>query len=316
MGKRGRKRVGAALAALMLQFALAAAGGEGGWSDAPDLGGGERRLEDLYFSPESVELDERDRRALGLIQAWRRGEVLAESPAAGPDGAVEFLYGAERPSIVCAVLQLTDIELQAGEAVTGVNLGDSVRWQVQPAVSGGNVPHLLVRPREVGLDTSMVVATDRRTYHFRLRSHRSEYLPRVRFHYPEEALAKWAALGEGAARRREADTLPETREYLGDLDFGYRIEGKAPWKPVRVYSDGTRTVLEMPKSFRQGEAPALLALEKSGRLFRSSEPTLLNYRIQGRRYLVDAVLERAILVAGVGGGQTRVSITRLPAGRE
>jgi type IV secretion system protein VirB9 len=37
---------------------------------------------------------------------------------------------------------------------------------------------------------------------------------------------------------------------------------------------------------------------------------MVNYRMQGDRYVVDRVLDRAELVTGVGSGQTRVLITR------
>lgn len=268
--------------------------------------------EDLYFSPESVQLTAKEKTAIAVAHAWQRGEIMTANPVAGPDGAIEFLFGAERPSVVCAVMQITDIELQAGESVTGVNLGDAVRWQIQPAVSGGDVTHILVRPRQVGLDTSMVVTTDRRTYHIRLKSHRTEYMPRVRFNYVEDAVAKWEALRTKGAEKRERDTIPETNEYLGDLDFNYSVKGKAPWKPVRVYSDGVKTILEMPSRMRQTEAPTLLVVRREGRLFRKSEQVMVNYRVQNGRYIVDAVFDRAVLIAGVGGNQEKVTIARTP----
>ncbi|MDR1613846.1 MAG: P-type conjugative transfer protein TrbG [Planctomycetota bacterium] len=272
-------------------------------------------LEDLYYSSGSVELTAKEKAAIAIAEAWQQGEALTMNPVAGPDGSIEFLFGAERPSIVCAVMQITDIELQAGEAVTGVNLGDSVRWQVQPAVSGGDVTHILVRPRQVGLDTSMVVTTDRRTYHIRLRSHRVEYLPRVRFSYMEDALAKWDAVKAKAAEKREAATIPETNEYLGDLDFNYQVAGKAAWKPVRVYNDGVKTILEMPARMRRTEAPTLLVVRKEGRVLKKAETVLVNYRVQRGRYIVDAVFDQAVMVVGVGGNQERVTITRTPQAR-
>jgi type IV secretion system protein VirB9 len=268
--------------------------------------------EDLYFSPESVRLTAKEKMAIAVARAWQRGEIMTANPVAGPDGAVEFLFGAERPSVVCAVMQITDIELQAGESVTGVNLGDAVRWQVQPAVSGGDITHILVRPRQVGLDTAMVVTTDRRTYHIRLRSHRTEYMPRIRFNYVEDAVAKWEAIKTRAVEKRERDTIPETNEYLGDLDFNYTVKGKAPWKPVRVYNDGVKTILEMPARMRQTEAPTLLVVRKEGRLFRKSEQVMVNYRVQNGRYIVDSVFDQAVLVAGVGGNQQKITVTRTP----
>ena len=37
---------------------------------------------------------------------------------------------------------------------------------------------------------------------------------------------------------------------------------------------------------------------------------MINYRLQGDRYIVDAVFDKAILVAGVGSNQNRITITR------
>ena len=274
--------------------------------------GNDALLEDLYYSPESVQLTEKEKAAIAIAETWRQGEAMTANPVVGPDGAIEFLFGAEQPSIIAAVMQITDIELQAGEAVTSVNLGDSVRWQVQPAVSAGDVTHILVRPRQVGLDTSMVVTTDKRTYHIRLRSHRTEYMPRVRFHYVEDALKKWEGIKARRAEQRERDTIPETNEYLGDLDFNYAVTGKAPWKPVRVYNDGMKTILEMPERMRQTEAPTLLVVRKEGRLLKKADQVMVNYRVQSGRYIVDAVFDQAVLIVGVGGNQEKVTITRTP----
>ncbi len=292
----------AALTALF--FAAPCIAGEGGDQDAlPD---------DLYFLKDSLRLTPKEMNALAIAKSWQQGDVMTENPVVGQDGSIEYLFGAEQPSVVCAVMQITDIELERGESVTSVNLGDSVRWQVQPAVSGGDVTHILVRPKQVGLETSMVVTTDRRTYHISLRSHRAEYMPRVKFFYIEDAISKWRAIQGAAAAKREAATIPETKEYLGDLDFAYTVSGKASWKPVRVYNDGTKTILEMPDSFRRKDAPTLLVVRKEGRIFRKSEQVLVNYRVQNGRYIVDAVFDQAVLVVGVGGNQEKVTIARNP----
>jgi type IV secretion system protein VirB9 len=269
-------------------------------------------LEDMYFSPESVQLTAKEKEAIAIAEAWRRGEIITVNPVVGPDGSIEFLFGAEQPSVVAAVMQITDIELQAGETITSVNLGDTVRWQVQPAVSAGDTTHILVRPRQVGLDTSMVVTTDKRTYHIRLRSHRTEYMPRVRFNYIEDSLKKWETIKTRAVEKRERDIIPETNEYLGDLDFNYTVMGKAPWKPVRVYNDGVKTILEMPERMRRTEAPTLLIVRKEGRLLQKADQVMVNYRVQNGRYIVDAVFDQAVLISGVGGNQEKVTVARAP----
>ena len=267
-------------------------------------------LDDLYFSKDNVQLTAKEMNALAIAKEWQSGDIMTENPVVGRDGSVEFLFGAEQPSVVCAVMQITDIELERGESVTSVNLGDSVRWQVQPAISGGDVTHILLRPKQVGLETSMVVTTDRRTYHVRLRSHRTEYMPRVKFFYIEDAISKWQAIKTAAAREREAATIPETNEYLGDLDFGYTVSGKASWKPVRVYNDSAKTIIEMPSTLNQQDVPTLLVVRKDGRILKKSDQVLVNYRVQSGRYIVDAVFDKAILIVGVGGNQEKVTITR------
>jgi type IV secretion system protein VirB9 len=287
--------------------------------DAPALGdeGRDMLLDDLFFSGPDNVLTEKEKEAVRIAEAWQRGEIIAHNPVIGPDGSIEFLYGAERPSIVCAVMQITDIELQAGEKVVSINLGDTVRWVVQPAVSAGDTTHIIVRPREIGLDTSMVVTTDRRTYHMRLRSHRTDYMPRVRFAYVEDALEKWENVRAAAVAKRKADTIPETNEYLGDLHFGYTVKGKARWKPVRVYNDSVKTIIEMPRAMAETEAPTLMISRKMGRIFKKRELTIVNYRVQGSRYIVDAVFDEAVMIVGVGGNQERITITRNPkAGEE
>ncbi len=80
------------------------------------------------------------------------------------------------------------------------------RWsRPSPAAAPTEVQHLIIKPMDVGLETSLIVTTNRRSYHFRLRSHRTEYMPQVSFTYPEEAQAKWDAI-----QRRESRSAPTT----------------------------------------------------------------------------------------------------------
>ena len=66
----------------------------------------------------------------------------------------------------------------------------------------------------------------------------------------------------------------------------------------------------MPAAMQQTESPSLLVVRKDGGLFTDAETVMVNYRVQGDRYIVDSVFEKAILIAGVGGNQDRVTITR------
>ena len=270
-------------------------------------------LNDLYFSTQNPTLTPQERAALAIAQQWKASSATGIKPAPGPDGSIRFLFGASQPSIVCAVLQVCDVELQAGEQVNSLHLGDTVRWTVEPAITGFGpleVQHLIIKPMDVGLATSLVVTTNRRTYHLQLRSHRTAFMPRVAFTYPEDALAKWNAIRTRKAHERQEKTLPETGEYLGNLDFNYDIAGSAAWKPLRVYHDNVKTIIQMPATLAQTEAPTLLVVRKDGSLFSEEETVMVNYRVQGDRYIVDTIFDQAILIAGVGSNQDRVTITR------
>ncbi|WP_246732967.1 P-type conjugative transfer protein TrbG [Rhizobium ruizarguesonis] len=161
-----------------------------------------------------------------LSRKWRGTPGLVTT---GPDGKVIFLFGETQPSVVCSPLQVCDIELQGGEIVRDVLVGDTVRWKVEPATSGatgGQAIHLIVKPSEPGLLTSMVVTTSRRTYHIQLKSHPSQYMARIGFEYPEDVSTKLADINA----RLETGGIPGTAP--DKLNFSYSVSGSAPWKAV------------------------------------------------------------------------------------
>ena len=268
-------------------------------------------LADQYFSKNEPKMTPQELAAVAIGKKWQEGQDV--KPFQGPDGSINWPYlpGKQYP-VMCAVLQVCDVALQPGENVNGMNVGDP-RYTVEPAVTGsgaGQVLHLILKPLDVGLDTTLVLTTDRRTYHFRLRSSRSALMPFVSFTYPEDAMAKWDAIKAREVKVRQDNTIPQTGEYLGNLDFNYTVSGSTRWKPTRVYNDGRKTIIEMPSTMQQSEAPALLVVRKDGGLFTDAETQMVNYRVQGDRYIVDTIFDKAILVSGVGSSQDKVTITR------
>lgn len=280
-----------------------------GWSFAWGVGDDPA---DTYFSKQNPVLTPQEKAAIAIAQRWASANATGMKPVTGPEGSVLFMYGMQQINVVCAVLQVCDIELQPGELVNNLNVGDP-RFTVEPAISGvgaNEVQHLIVKPLDVGLKTLLVVTTNRRTYHIHLSSHRTKFMPRVGFTYTEDAVAKWEAIRRQETQEKHDGTIPGTGEYLGDLNFGYDITGSAPWKPVRVFNDGHKTIIQMPAAMSQTEAPTLLVVRKDGGVFKDAETVMVNYRVQGNRYIVDSVFEKAILITGVGAGQDRVTIVK------
>ena len=258
----------------------------------------------------SAPLNAKEQTAVSLARRWADRNDM---PHAGEDGVVRFLYGSTLPTVVCAPLQVCDLALQPGEIVNNVNLGDKVRWNVSPGISGspaGQVTHLIIKPTDAGLISSMTIDTNRRTYAIKLISTQHSWMPLVAFDYPDEMQRQWSAYQQNVAWGAAASTLP-TGENVANLDFGFRLSGDSPaWRPLRVYTDGAKTYIQFPHAMAFGSAPALVGLDNDGGWFSSPSQQMVNYRIAGDRYVVDQVLDRAELVSGVGSGQTRVTITR------
>lgn len=244
-------------------------------------------------------MSQNETKGTNISSQWRGTRGLVTE---GEDGKVVFLFGEVQPSVVCSPLQVCDIELQAGEVVRDVLVGDTVRWKVEPATSGavgGQAIHLIVKPAEPGLLTSMVVTTSRRTYHIQLKSHPTQYMARVGFEYPEDVSTKLADINA----RLEASTIPGAGVPAEQLNFGYSVSGGASWRPTRVYSDGSKTYIQFPRSMTAQDAPVLFVVS-------GGENRIVNYRMRNGMMVVDYNVDRAILVSGVGWKQQKVTISR------
>ncbi|MDR6955675.1 type IV secretion system protein VirB9 [Ancylobacter sp. 3268] len=256
----------------------------------------------LLASPTCVKaqgLSANEAKGTGISGRWRGSPGVVTR---GPDGKVVFLYGEIQPSVVCSPLQVCDIELQPGEVVRDVLVGDTVRWKVEPATSGaadGQAIHLIVKPSEPGLVTSMVVTTSRRTYHIQLKSHQSEYMARIGFAYPEDVSTRMADINA----RIEASTIPGAGLPAEQLQFEYSVSGRAGWRPSRVYSDGQKTYIQFPRSITGQDAPVLFVTS-------GGQSRIVNYRMKGDMMIVDYHVDRAVLVSGVGWNQEKVTIRR------
>jgi type IV secretion system protein TrbG len=243
------------------------------------------------------------------IGAWKAG---SQAPIIRKEDFIQYPYALTEAVVTCQPIRVCDVELEAGEEILNVSLGDSSRWLASPAFSGAAdalTPHLLVKPTEVGIATNAVVTTTRRTYYLGLVS-RTDATParRVKFYYPQDLLEQATGVfrAKAAERRRERETTIARLPGLAEaLNFEYRIEGDpVPWRPVRVFDDGTHVYIQMPPAMRVTEAPALLVQARAG------ETALVNYRLRLPYYIVDRLFETALLIVGVGSHQERVTIRR------
>lgn len=262
------------------------------------------------LSPDNVKLNVKEIDSIRLANQWKNHP---DRPHHGADGSVKYLFGATLPTLICTPLQVCNIALQPGEVVNDVHAGDNARWKITPAMMGTKenaTTVIVVKPTDAGLVTNLSVATDRRLYSIKLVSTQNKWMPVLSFDYPDDIEREWAAYREQHEQQVFNTTL-STGQNVANLDFGFCISGDNPrWKPIRVYTDGSKTYIQFPSASFSGEAPALVDRSNDGGLFSKASEKIVNYRVIGDRYVVDKVLERASLIVGVGRHQTEVTITR------
>jgi len=209
--------------------------------------------------------------------------------------------------VYAAVNQVTGIALEAGEKLTSVSAGDTVRWVVGDTTSGEGAAaqvHVLVKPFAADLQTNLVITTDRRAYHLELKSTDGTYMASVSWTYPASDLI--ALKARNADANAAAATVVDQGVNLDDLRFRYRLEGDAPWKPIQVFDDGAKVYIRFPAGLAQGEAPPLFVIGPDGK------PALVNYRVRGTTYIVDRLFAAAELRLGTAP-QRVVRIVRTDA---
>lgn len=195
--------------------------------------------------------------------------------------------------------QITEIALEPGETLVGsgpVAAGDTTRWVIGDTESGAGETrrvHILVKPTRAGIETNLVINTDRRTYLVELRSREKPYMPSVAWAYPEERTAR-------ARIAASTPVLPGPAERR----YRYRIEGdRPPWRPRAAFDDGRKVYIEFPRGIAQGELPPLFVIGPDGK------PELVNYRAHGNLLIVDRLFAAAELRLG-GDKQQKVRIVR------
>ncbi len=186
-------------------------------------------------------------------------------------GAIYELYTS--PSFISAIL------LEPGETLGDVAAGDTSRWMVQETNAESEIDGrtiVLVKPQTSGLRTNIVLVTDRRTYTIEaIAQAGSAYSAQIAWCYPAEEVARMASVDQ--------------------LNFGYRVRatrgGRPNWMPTRVFDDGRRTWIEMPEAVASSDLPPLFVVTGEG-------AELVNYRVQGQRYMVDRIFDVAELRLG------------------
>lgn len=259
-----------------------------------------------YLNGINSNLKPKEAKGAALAYEWMNKNDM---PGRGDAGAVIFQFGASMPTLVCAPMYVCTIRLQPGETMSQMDLADNVRWKVTASASGSGentTSYILIKPTDSGLSTNLTITTDRRLYVIKLVSRIDDWMPLVAFNYPEDQQRAFEQYQAQVKARRDA-TIMSDGGNVSALDFGFKMRGDNPsWKPLRIYTDGAKTYIQFTKqvSSSNQELPTLLSVGTD------NKEQLINYRLVVDRFVVDSIIDRAMLISGVGRKQVKVDIIR------
>lgn len=299
---------------------------------------------------DNVDLDDRDLKTLSKLDLLDAKQVAGTAYKAG---LVTFAYGSGIPTVVCALLELTDLAFEKGESILSVQLGDSVRWNIESAISGSandSVEHLIVKPLEAGLKTSMLITTDRRTYHIRLKSTEADFMPAVVFSYPNSlklpskkhygddsylqytsnyesnedhndysetnsSLKNYSSVQNVSYEGNSRPALNVAATYNDSTqrrNYNYSVDGDSKIIPQNVYDDGKRTFIVMNNPINSSYLPVLQEISSESFLFFGEDKTnIINFTYFDNTFVVDGIYSHLRLISKNGEEKQSADVVRL-----
>ena len=243
--------------------------------------------------------------------------VAARAPSRSDDfvgGVQVFAWSPGRVfEVWTAPLRVTTLTLAPGETLQSKAAGDTVRWQIGEASSGSGAEartHVMLKPLERGLETNLILTTNRRVYLIDLKSGATDAF-NAAVAWDAGASAAETTAGPGPMALAEVRISDPVATPEGPLDGRYRIEPqgrRARWTPTAVFNDGVRTFITLDPDVQVDEAPVLFVVAPDG------ETQMVNYRQVGGLFVVDRVFDRAELRLGDRHPQI-VRIRRVSGGR-
>lgn len=209
------------------------------------------------------------------------------------DDAIRFDYDAGSTyQVYCRPGFTTDVQLQKGEKVLKITAGDKTNWEYRYMPTNEGY-HLYISPVQMGLETNLIIITDKHNYQLRLSTDKQFY-PIVRWNYPQEYYEV----------QDEKNIVMEVKS-VDQLDFNYSITQAEsyPWTPETVFSDGFRTFIRMPQQQAEKYRP-LLMVKKGGKWL------LAQYAIKNDAIVVGEVFNEAMLMIGNADNRKIVRINK------
>ena len=191
------------------------------------------------------------------------------------DGALKaFVYKEQKLyQIHCQTFHTTMIALEPGEQLLEVPyISESEVWRLSRGTGlsdGQAVQYLMLKPDKSGLDSTMIIITDRRVYQMQIMSFNDHYMPYVRWTYNDTARQQWVlanaqkVLNGGKDEEKKGPSAIE--DIIGEVadvySFDYEVKAtgktKPVWHPVVVFDDGASTYIILDKKCVNMDMPSV-----------------------------------------------------------
>ena len=259
------------------------------------------------YVPESKKSDNDYKKLTGIEAVTDSQKRATQKPENYQSGTFFYQFNENFVyEIYAQPYHLTDIQLQPGEVVIGTPLlsEDESVWELTAGVAkepgtGADIQHLFVKPTYSKQDSTLIIITDRRVYHFRLKSFSDTHMAMVKFTYPLEKNV-WAKKSENEnGRSIENDFLRTSNPEL--LSFDYKIKysrfKKPEFLPTRIYDDGQCTYIQVQELVLQKKLPVLF----------NEKNEIVNYSVHKNVFVIPQLINKLTLRLG----KEKVTIEKL-----
>lgn len=255
-------------------------------------------IERPVYVPQEVEKSKTDKKKVkgydAVAESLKSGTVEPEFYKMGTfwyqynENLVYEIYG--QP------YHLTDIILEPGEIVIGTPKlsEDESAWELTADVgkdvsTGLDVQHLYIKPAYSKQDASMIIVTDRRVYHFRLRSFSDTHMAMVKFRYPQ-TVNKWLTKDETKGRSLENNLIRISNPENISVDYKIKYSThKVPeFLPKLVYDDGRMTYIQVDEIVLQKKLPVVF----------NEKNEIVNYTVDKNVFVIPRLINKITLKLG------------------
>lgn len=197
------------------------------------------------------------------------------------------------------VYHSTIIQLEPGEEMLETPyISEPDVWRISRGVgleNGLATQFVMIKPDFSGMDSTLIIITNKRVYQMQLKSYKDHYMPYVKWLYNNgvEDLNSWKSAGNKTQESFGSMAFGNDAMRAGNMSFDYTVKyprGKKPvWCPTLVYDDGQKTFIVLDKKSMNMESPAVF----------KNTSDIINTQVDKNVIVLNELIEKVTLKLGL-----------------